>query len=112
MESTVPEGWTVSFLPNHHQRRRGTTNSPERVNRELLRSTRAARLLPIEMSLLRLVTALVVEIDEEWTTSRINLNPKSQSCRPADPPIAVQSHARSPAVPKPSQGEPGSGGGQ
>ena len=55
------------------------TDNLERVNRELLRRTRVASLFPNEASLLRLVTALVVEIDEEWTTSRIYLSPQSES---------------------------------
>lgn len=79
MESAIPEGLTIFALPTHHQRRLRTINSLERVNRELLRRTRVASLFPNEASLLRLVTALVVEIDEEWTTSRIYLSPQSGS---------------------------------
>lgn len=75
MESAIPEGLTVASMPEAQQRRLRTTNSVERLNRELLRRTRVVGLFPNEASLLRLVTAVLVEIDEDWTTSRIYLNP-------------------------------------
>jgi transposase-like protein len=38
------------------------------------RRTRVARLFPNEASLLRLVTALLAEISEEWESGKICLN--------------------------------------
>ena len=78
MESAIPEGLTVASMPEKQQRRLRTTNGVERLNRELLRRTRVVGLFPNEASLLRLVTAVLVEIDEDWTTSRIYLNPNPQ----------------------------------
>ncbi len=74
MEQNVPEGFTVYALPEPHRRRLRTSNAIERVNQELKRRTRVAALFPNEASLLRLVTALLCEISNEWATSKIYLN--------------------------------------
>jgi transposase-like protein len=50
-----------------------TTNVLERVNKEIKRRTRVATLFPNETSCLRLVTAVVMEISDEWETGRIYL---------------------------------------
>lgn len=62
-----------------HQRRLRTTNALERLNMELKRRTRVAGLFPNEASLLRLVSALLVEFSEEWETGRIYLSMDSQT---------------------------------
>lgn len=69
METNLPEGLTVFALPPSHRRRLRTSNLVERINRELKRRTRVATLFPNEHSLLRLVSAVLVEISEEWETS-------------------------------------------
>lgn len=74
MEQNLPEGFTVYVLPEPHRRRLRTSNAIERVNQELKRRTRVASLFPNEASLLRLVTALLCEISNEWATSKIYLN--------------------------------------
>ena len=74
MEQNLPEGFTVYTLPEPHRRRLRTSNAIERVNQELKRRTRVASLFPNEASLLRLVTALLCEISNEWATSKIYLN--------------------------------------
>lgn len=48
----------------------------ERLNKEIKRRTRVATLFPNDQSLLRLVTAVVGEIDDEWTTGKIYLTMK------------------------------------
>ena len=45
----------------------------ERINREIKRRTRVATLFPNEASLLRLVSAVLMEISEEWETEKIYL---------------------------------------
>lgn len=70
MEENVPESLTVFRLPPSHRKRLRTTNMDERLNRELKRRTRVARLFPNEASLLRLVTAVLMEISEEWETGK------------------------------------------
>ncbi len=51
-----------------------TSNALERVNQEIKRRTRVASLFPNEPSLLRLVSALLCEISDEWATGKIYLN--------------------------------------
>ena len=46
----------------------------ERVHKELNRRTRVAGLFPNEASLLRLTSAVLMELDEEWQTGKIYLN--------------------------------------
>ena len=70
LEENVPESLTVFRLPPVHRQRLRTTNMLERLNRELKRRTRVATLFPNEASLLRLVTAILVEISEEWETGK------------------------------------------
>ena len=69
-EENLPEGLTVFDLPTTHRRKLRTTNGLERLNREIKRRTRVATLFPNESSLLRLVSALLIEISEEWETGR------------------------------------------
>ena len=70
MENNVPESLTVFAFPDTHRRRLRTTNGLERLNREIRRRTRVATLFPNEASCLRLVTAVVMEISDEWQTGR------------------------------------------
>lgn len=74
LETSVPEAMTVFTLSPFLRRRLRTTNSQERLNRDIRRRTRVAGLFPNDASLLRLVTAILSEIDDEWTTGRIYLN--------------------------------------
>jgi putative transposase len=76
LETNVSEGLAVFSLPEHHRRRMRTSNPIERaVNQEIKRRTLKVRVFPNEASLLRLVTAILVEIDEEWaTTDRVYIN--------------------------------------
>ena len=68
-EENLPEGFTVFSFPPTHRRRLRTTNLVERLNEEIRRRTRVARLFPNEASCLRLVTAVVMEIAEDWQTA-------------------------------------------
>ena len=70
MEDNIPEGFAVFMLPDALRRRLRTTNMLERLNREIKRRTRVASLFPNEASLLRLVSAILMETSEEWETSR------------------------------------------
>lgn len=68
-EEAIPEGFTVFALPASHRRRLRTTNLLERVNEEIKRRTRVARLFPNEASCLRLVSAILMEISDDWQTA-------------------------------------------
>jgi putative transposase len=74
MERSLPEGLTVFTRPSPHRRRLRTSNMIERLNREIKRRTRVATLFPNEASLLRLVSAVLAEVDEEWQTGKCYLN--------------------------------------
>jgi putative transposase len=73
MEVNIPEGLTVFELPEAHRKKMRTSNPLERVNREIKRRTRVATIFPNEASCLRLVTAILMEISEEWETGNIYL---------------------------------------
>lgn len=79
MEENLPQGFTVFALPAAHQKRMRTSNALERVNMELKRRTRVARVFPNETSLLRLITALLSETSDEWETGKIYLNMECQN---------------------------------
>ena len=70
MEENLPEGLTVFAFPQKHRRLIRTTNGLERLNREIRRRTRVASLFPNEASCLRLVTAVIMEISEDWQTGK------------------------------------------
>ena len=67
LEENVPEALAVFSLPEHHRRRMRTSNPMERaVQQELKRRTVKVRVFPNEASLERLVSAVLVEIDDKW----------------------------------------------
>lgn len=70
-ETNIPEGLSVFQLPEEHRKRMRTTNMLERQNKELKRRTRVATLFPNEASLLRLVTAVLVELSDDWETGKM-----------------------------------------
>ncbi len=74
MEANVPEALTVFRLPPSHRRRLRTSNLLERLNQAIKRRTRVATLFPNEASLLRLVSAVLIEVSEEWETGKVYLN--------------------------------------
>lgn len=77
LETNVPESLTVFALPEAQRKKLRTTNSLERLNKEIKRRTRVATLFPNEKSLERLVTALLSEVSDEWETGNIYLNMKN-----------------------------------
>lgn len=74
IEENVPESLTVLHLPLSHRRLLRTTNGLERLNREVKRRTRSVGVFPDEASLLRLVSAMLMEVSEEWESGRIYLS--------------------------------------
>jgi putative transposase len=70
LEANVPEGLTVFDFPAEHRRRLRNNTGLERLNREIKRRTRVASIFPNENSLLRLATAVLMEIDDEWQTEK------------------------------------------
>jgi transposase-like protein len=74
MEENLPEGLTVFVLPDGHRKKMRTTNVLERMHEEINRRTRVAGLFPNEASLLRLISAILMELREEWETGKRYLN--------------------------------------
>jgi transposase-like protein len=69
LEENVPEGLAVFALPEHHRRRMRTSNPMERgIQQELKRRTVKIRVFPGDTSLLRIASAVLVEIDEKWAS--------------------------------------------
>jgi len=66
LEDNLSEGFSVFDFPLEHRRTIRTTNSLERVNKEIRRRTRVVGVFPNEASCLRLVSAILMEISEEW----------------------------------------------
>ena len=66
MEENLIEGFTVFDFPLEHRRSIRTTNSLERINKEIRRRTRVVGVFPNEASCLRLISARLMEISEEW----------------------------------------------
>jgi transposase-like protein len=77
MEVNIPEGFTVFAFQKMHQRRLRTSNYMERLSQEVKRRTRIVRVFPNEDSCLRLVSAILMEFNEEWEFGRIYLNMES-----------------------------------
>ena len=80
LEENLAEGFMVFDFPLEHRRSIRTTNSLERVNREIRRRTRVVGIFPNEASCLRLVSALLMEISEEWQTGKRYCVSKALNC--------------------------------
>ena len=70
LEDNVPDGLAVFTLPEGHRRRLRTSNPMERaIQQEIKRRTQKVRVFPNEKSLERLVSAVLVEIDDKWASA-------------------------------------------
>lgn len=76
IEEGIEETTAVLDFPPPHRKRTRTTNALERLNEEIKRRTRVARIFPNEASALRLVAAIAIEQSEEWETGRQYLDTK------------------------------------
>ncbi|MCC7564889.1 MAG: IS256 family transposase [Methanomicrobiaceae archaeon] len=70
IERFLPGLLSHMAFPREHGKRIRTTNMLERVNRELKRRTKVAGVFPNDESLLRLIGAILMDINEEWVTGR------------------------------------------
>ena len=83
MEAHLPDSFTVFAFPQIQRRRLRTSNLMERISKEIKPRTRVATLFPNEAARLRLVSAVLMEISEEWETEKTyigmtNLHPPEQ----------------------------------
>ncbi len=74
MAANIPEGLTVFAFPTAHRRLIRTTNGVERLHREVRRRARVVSIFPNPASCLRLVSAVLNEISDEWLTGRTYLS--------------------------------------
>jgi transposase-like protein len=70
LEENLAEGFTVFDFPIKLRRFIRTTNSLERVNREIRRRTRVLEIFPNETYCLRLISAILMETSEKWQIGR------------------------------------------
>lgn len=80
LEDNLSEGFSVFDFPLEHRRTIRTTNSLERINKEIRRRTRVVGVFPNEASCLRLVSALLMEISEEWQIGKHYCTSTSIDC--------------------------------
>jgi len=73
MAANVPEGLTAFSFPAAHRRLIRTTNGVERLHREVRRRARVVSIFPNQASCLRLVSAVLNEISDEWLIGRTYL---------------------------------------
>jgi len=74
MQENISEGLVIFNFSSDHRRRLRTSNIAERVNEEIRRRTRVARIFPNAESCERLIAAIVMEISEDWGAGKIYLN--------------------------------------
>ena len=77
MEVNLPEGFTVFAFPKTHQKRLRTSNFLERLSQEIKRRTRIVRVFPNEPSCQRLISAILMETNDQWEYGRIYLRIES-----------------------------------
>jgi len=65
---SAPAAVAVLALPALYLQRLRTTNAVERLNEEVRRRECVIRIFPNRESVLRLLGALLMELDEAWTT--------------------------------------------
>jgi transposase-like protein len=76
LEENIAEGLTIFSFPAQHRVKIRTTNVIERLNREIKRRTQVVSIFPNDASCLRLVTAVLMEISEDWLTERTRYMPE------------------------------------
>ena len=74
MEANLPEGLNVFELPKAHRKRLRTTNWLENLNGKIKKRTSVVGLFPSVDSVLRLISAVLMETDERWLTGKRYLN--------------------------------------
>jgi transposase-like protein len=62
--------WNYRSFPRNHWKRIRTTNGLERINKELKRRTRVVGAFPSDQSFMRLGASILIDINEEWMTTK------------------------------------------
>jgi len=70
LEAGFEDATAVLMFPERYRKRLRTTNGMERLNEEIRRRERVIRIFPNRESVVRLIGALLMEIDEKWTSGK------------------------------------------
>lgn len=70
LERGFDDASAVLALPRPYRKRLRTTNEQERLNEEIRRRERVIRIFPTRQSVIRLLGALLMEHDEQWSTGK------------------------------------------
>ena len=74
LENSFDELMVIYQLPEELRKRLRTNNTIERVNQEIRRRDRVIRIFPNDLSVLRLMGALLIEQNEKWAAGPRYLN--------------------------------------
>ncbi|MBS7688386.1 transposase, partial [Limosilactobacillus fermentum] len=74
LENSFDELMMIYQLPEELRKRLRTNNTIERVNQEIRRRDRVIRIFPNDLSVLRLMGALLIEQNEKWAAGPRYLN--------------------------------------
>jgi putative transposase len=70
LEAGFDDATAVLVLPEKYRKRLRTTNCLERLNEEVRRRERVIRIFPNRASAVRLLGALLMEVDEKWSSGK------------------------------------------
>ena len=79
METTIPESLTVIQLLERLRKRLRTSNGIERINQELRRRFKVIGSFVNDASCLRLASAILMEISDEWQLGKTYLNLREET---------------------------------
>jgi transposase-like protein len=74
MQQNLPEGFTVFQFPRSSHKKIRTINGLENLNKQIRRRTRVVGIFPNQASAMRLISAVLAEIHDDWLTGRQYLN--------------------------------------
>ena len=77
LEANYEDGLTFYAFKQEAWKKIKTSNCLERLNKEIRRRTRVVGIFPNDASCIRLVGALLMEQNDEWTEGKVYLNPKT-----------------------------------
>jgi transposase-like protein len=78
MEENIHEGLTVFSFPERYWKKIRTSNVVERLNREIRRRTKVVGVFPNVASCERLISAILVEVSDDWQTDKAYLDVKQK----------------------------------
>ena len=93
LEEAAEDVLAYRRFPSEHQRQLHSTNVLERLNKEIKRRSNVVGIFPSPKSTLRLVGALLLEQDEEWSIAErryFSVESMKQLAAPGLPPTAQE----------------------